>query len=178
MSVMKARNDIVSINIGLLTAAAGKPMSARPTLTGRPDDLWFLDCPQCELFLAAVPLWAKNPDDVPETSVEAKVLEAELEALYQAALEKWEDAGRALHVAQLQDQVTAVQAVLDEHARAHKVLASAKTRREKAEDAAAALTCSASTPAFTSPGSRASCCPGPPRTCRRSGGSRASASSS
>jgi len=42
----------------------------------RPGDLWFLDCPQCELFLAADPLWAKNPGDVPETSDEAKAREA------------------------------------------------------------------------------------------------------
>jgi hypothetical protein len=71
-------------------------------------------------------------------SVEAKVLETEAGALLEAALAKWEEASRALHIARLQDPRDAARKALDEHARGHRLLAAALTWAEKAEDAAAA----------------------------------------
>jgi hypothetical protein len=33
-------------------------------------------CPQCAVYLATDPLWARNPDEVPQTADEVKALEA------------------------------------------------------------------------------------------------------
>jgi len=71
-------------------------------------------------------------------SVEARVLEAEAEALFQAAMARWQEAAQVVHAARLQDQRDAAQAACDEHARAHRLLAAALTQAEKAEDRAAA----------------------------------------
>jgi len=71
-------------------------------------------------------------------SVEAKVLETEAEALYQAAMAKWQEAAQVVHVALLQDQRDAAKKAYDEHARRHRLKVATQTRAEKAEDAAAA----------------------------------------
>ena len=71
-------------------------------------------------------------------AVQEKVLEAEAEALYQAAIEKWEQAAQVVHLARLQDQRDAAQKAFDEHERAHKQKVAAFDAAEAAEDAAAA----------------------------------------
>jgi hypothetical protein len=70
-------------------------------------------------------------------SVEAKVLETEAEALYQAAMAKWQEASRVVHVALLQDRRDAVRKAADEHKRAYRRLLSPLARAEAAEEAAA-----------------------------------------
>jgi len=71
MSVMYARNDIRSISISEAHGGCGE-QHERPAGA----DLWFVDCPQCELYLLGDPLWARNPDDVPESPDEAKATAA------------------------------------------------------------------------------------------------------
>ena len=71
MSVMYARNDIQSINISGAHGGCGEPHE-RPADA----DPWFVDCPQCALYLAGDPLWAKSPDDVPESPDQAKAMAA------------------------------------------------------------------------------------------------------
>jgi hypothetical protein len=71
-------------------------------------------------------------------AVEASVRETEAEALFQAAVAKWQEAAQVVHVARLQDQRAAARNACDEHNRAHRLLAAKRARAEKAEDAAAA----------------------------------------
>jgi hypothetical protein len=71
VSVMYARNDVQSIRISEAHGGCGEPHARAAA-----DELWFVDCPACELYLAADPLWAKTPDEVPETRDEAKAREA------------------------------------------------------------------------------------------------------
>lgn len=76
MSVMYARSDILSVSVSEAHGGCGQPHVRPAGPDGRPSDTWFVDCPMCELFLAADPLWAKNPDDVPQTADEVKAMEA------------------------------------------------------------------------------------------------------
>jgi len=76
MSVMYARNDIRSIAISEAHGGCGQPHERGAGPDGTPEDFWFVDCPQCEMYLASDPLWAKNPDDVPESPDEAKATAA------------------------------------------------------------------------------------------------------
>ena len=71
MSVMYARSDIQSISISEAHGGCGQA-HVRPS----GDDLWFVDCPDCELYLKGDPLWAQNADEVPETADETKAREA------------------------------------------------------------------------------------------------------
>ena len=71
-------------------------------------------------------------------SVQQKVLEAEAEALYQAAVAKWLEASEAVHVARLRDRRDAAQKALDGHKAKHQELLDALAEAEAAEDAAAA----------------------------------------
>jgi hypothetical protein len=76
MSVMYARNDIQSIAISEAHGGCGQRHERQAGPDGRPDDLWYVECPQCELYLASDPLWARNPDEVPESPDEAKATAA------------------------------------------------------------------------------------------------------
>ena len=71
-------------------------------------------------------------------AVQEKVLETEAEALYQAAIEKWEQAAQVIHVARLQDRRDAAQKAFVDHEEKHKALVTAFEHAEAAEDAAAA----------------------------------------
>lgn len=71
-------------------------------------------------------------------AVEGSVLETQAEALYQAAMAKWQEAAQVVHVARLRDHRDAAQKAYDEHQAKHRLKVAARTRAEKAEDAAAA----------------------------------------
>lgn len=72
MSVMYARNDIRSVSISEGHGGCGQPHERLTGPDGRPADVFFIDCPQCELYLLADPLWARSLDEVPESPDEAK----------------------------------------------------------------------------------------------------------
>jgi hypothetical protein len=72
MSVMYARNDVRSISVAEAHGGCGIVHERETGPDGRPSDLFFVDCPQCESFLLADPLWARTLDDVPESPDEAR----------------------------------------------------------------------------------------------------------
>jgi uncharacterized Zn finger protein (UPF0148 family) len=71
--------------------------------------------------------------------VQERVLDAEAEALFQRAVDKWQDAAQVVLVAQLTDARDKAKAVYDAHQARHEDLVAARAGKEAAEAAAAAV---------------------------------------
>lgn len=75
-----------------------------------------VDCPRCEPFLAADPLWAGSPSEVPLTELEKKQLEEQKSRA---------DAVTASMMAQMANQAMAVVAAQSQQAQAEAAMATA-----------------------------------------------------
>lgn len=61
-----ARSDVSHVAISVDAGGCGASHS-RPVTNGKPEELWKLECPQCEHFLQGDPLWSATEAEIPET---------------------------------------------------------------------------------------------------------------
>jgi hypothetical protein len=61
-----ARSDVSHVAISVDAGGCGASHS-RPVTNGAPEEVWKLNCPQCESFLRGDPLWSATEAEIPET---------------------------------------------------------------------------------------------------------------